>query len=374
MTAFDRIRAGLIGGGVGAMYAAALHHVRTYYPTLPPVDLVAVATATEGSGRRLAAQLGFERATTDYRELLAADDINVVFIATPNHLHREMLIEGLRSGKAIYIDKPLTNTLAEAREVQQVARQTGRDAHVGFDKRFNPALLAAHRLIAAGRIGTIYALRAAYFRPSYADPDRSLRWKAAQPAAGALGDLGAHLLDMVIWLAGMPSAVSAQTRTFVTERPSGAADGGRVPVETDDHAILLCRLPGQAIGTVEAGRMITGSVNDLSIAIYGSKGALRWSIMDPNYLEFVDGALPEDERGWLRIPTVQRYAGAALPRWDVPVGWMRFTVESVAAFLRAALEGRPYDPGIEQGVRVQAVIEAGLEAARRGVWVDVEGV
>jgi predicted dehydrogenase len=369
----DRIRVGLIGYGVGRIYAAAFQSVNLYYQGFPPVDLVAVATATETSGRQAVEHFGFVRRTTDYREILESDDINVVVIATPNDSHHEMLVEALRTDKAIYIDKPLTTTLASAGEILDVAKETGNDAQMIFEMRFCPAIQLAHELIADGRLGGIYSFRMTYFRSSYADPSKPLRWKGkAKRYGGVLHDYASHLIDLLIWLVGVPSEVAAEMRTFVNERPMVHGSGETTPVETDDHVVLLGAYDDGPVGTIEAGRTIVGAINDLGVIVNGSKGSLKWNLMNPNYLYFTDTASPHG--GWIEIPTVQNYPDAFLPGADLPVGMMRFHIASIASFLRNRLEGMPYHPGLRQGVQVQAVIEAAVEAVISKKWIKAPPV
>ena len=150
MASLSHIRVGLIGYGVGKLYAAALRSLRLYYPDMPEVELIAVATASEESGKRAVDHFGFKWHTTDYQKLLASDDINVVVIATPTYLHREMLIDSLETDKAIYMDKPIAMNLAEAHEILTVAKKNKRDAQMIFEIRFCPALQYAHNLIQQG--------------------------------------------------------------------------------------------------------------------------------------------------------------------------------------------------------------------------------
>ncbi|MCL4560907.1 MAG: Gfo/Idh/MocA family oxidoreductase [Chloroflexi bacterium] len=372
MPQFDRFRVGIIGYGIGKIHAAAFQAAHAYYPDLPEVELVSIATQSAPSGDLAALQFGFRRKTIDYSALLNDDDLNVIVVAPPNYLHFPMLLDCLRTDKAIYVDKPLTNSLDEARQVLALSRERKRDGQMAFEMRYSPALQLAHSLIQSGRLGEIYAFRAVYFRSSYADPARTLRWKgsAATSGFGVLSDLASHLIDLVIWLVGKPVRVAAQMRTFVAERPM---ESGKelVRIDTDDHVIVQAGLENGAVGTLEAGRMITGATNDLSIEIYGSLASLRWNLMDANYLYLADRRHPAEERGWVQIPTIQRYPGAALPGSDVPVGMMRFYIACAADFLRSTLEGRPYDPGLEQGGRVQAVIEASAAADRQNTWKEV---
>jgi predicted dehydrogenase len=368
---------GMIGYGIGKVYAAALRNAGMYYSDLPAVELVAIATASEASGKLALEQQGFQRSTTDYRELLASDDINMVVIATPHYLHREMLLAALVTDKAIYTDKPLANNLPEAREIVALAQQKDRDAQISFTLRYCPAVQYAKKLLQDGRLGKIYSFRLAYYRSSYRDSQKPLRWKAemAKSGGGVLSDLVPHLADLLIWLVGMPEQVAAQTRTFIGERPIAKGSSERIRVNTDDHVIIQAALPDGPIGTIEAGRLIAGAISDVSVEIYGSEGSLCWKLMDPNYLYFADGNRTESEgSGWQQIATVQNYPGAKIPGADVPVGGMRFNIDAFADFLRKTAENSPYDPGLVQGMRVQEVIEAAAKAAQDRTWIALNSL
>ena len=273
-------------------------------------------------------------------------------------------------GKAIYTDKPLANNLSEGRDIVAAARALGRDAQLSFPLRYCPAMQYARALVQDGRLGDIYSFRLSYYRSSYRNPEKPLRWKAemAKSGGGVLSDLVPHLADLLIWLVGMPEQVAAQTRTFIRERPAAKGSSERIRVETDDHAIIQAALPEGAIGTIEAGRLIAGAISNVTVEIYGSDGSLRWNSMDPNYLYVADGMKANRDQGWRQIPTVQTYPGAIIPGADVPVGGMRFYIAAFADFLTKTLAGQPYDPGLEQGLRVQEIIEMAAESARAGTW------
>ncbi|BCL80701.1 oxidoreductase [Ktedonobacteria bacterium brp13] len=371
MVQLDPIRVGLIGYGFGKVYANALRDVALYYADLPPVELVAVATSSVTSGKLAAEQLGIEHYTTDYRELLASDDINTVVIATPPYLHREMLLAALATDKAIYTDKPLANNLLEAQEIVTAACARGRDAQISFTLRYCPAVQYVRQLLQAGRLGKVYTFRLAFYRASYRNPEKPLRWKAemAKSGGGVLSDLVPHLADLLIWLIGMPEQLAAQTRIFIPERPAVQGSSERVRVETDDHVIIQADLAGGQIGTIESGRLIAGAVSNLSVEIYGSEGSLCWNIMDPNYLYFADARLADSEQDWQRIPVTQNYVSTLLPRVDIPAGEIPSNVAAFADFLSRTSKGQSYDPGLEQGLRVQEVIEMAAEAQRAGTWI-----
>lgn len=371
------MRVGMIGYGIGKVYAAALRNVRMYYNDLPDVELVAIATTSEASGKLAVEQQGFKRSTTDYREVLASDDINTVVIATPHYLHREMLLAALETDKAIYTDKPLANNLQEAREIVALASQRGRDAQMSFTLRYCPAVQYARSMLQEGRLGRIYSFRLAYYRSSYRDPQKPLRWKAekAKSGGGVLNDLVPHLTDLLIWLVEMPEQVAAQTRTFIGERPIAKGSSETIRVDTDDHVIIQAELPGGPIGTIEAGRLIAGAISDVSVEIYGSEGSLFWKLMDPNYLYFADGRRAESaDGGWQQIAMVQNYPAAKIPGADVLVDGMRFNIDAFADFLKRTCEGSAYDPGLVQGMRVQEVIEAAAQAAQDRTWIALNSL
>jgi len=368
----DQCKLGLIGVGVGQIYAGVFRSISNYYDDLPPVPLIGVSSARVASGERARQHFGFQWSTTDYRELIDHPEINALVIAVPNDLHEPILSEALASDKAIYMDKPLALNLEQAQRLLALGRAHGRDAQMIFEFRFSPAMQMARRLIAEQRLGRIYAFRGHYFRSSSIAPQKPLRWKGSieRSGSGVLGDLGAHVLDLISWLTSQPTRALAQMRTFIQARPEGP-NGKVAPVETDDHVILQLELSDGAVGTVEAGRLITGAQNDLQIEIYGSQGSLRWNLQDGNHLYFADQRQPVEERGWMQIATNSRYPRVFTVGADLPAGMVRYHIASAADFLRRAASGDMYDPGLLQGARVQAVIEAAIQSSKNNAWVEV---
>jgi predicted dehydrogenase len=365
-------KVGLVGFGIGKNYSAALRSAPLYYPDLAPVELVGIATSHPERAEQAIKRMGFVFGTTDYHELLNRSDINTIVLAVPNADHFGMLQDALPSDKAILTDKPLTRTLMEANQLLQQARRLGRDAQVMFEMRYSPALQHARQVIGEGKLGEIYAVRGEYFRSSYSDPQKPLRWKAsARHGGGALNDLGSHLIDVVGWLVGLPVRVNAQLRTFVPLRPAQVGDSTLAPVETDDHCLLQLEFVNGAIGSIETGRLITGAINDASLAIYGSRGSLRWNLMDGNYLYLTGNNPASGEAVWQKLPTVQRYPGADLPGADYPTGMMRTIIACCADFLRRSAAGQSYNPGLLAGANVQAVLEAAEGSTEQGKWVQI---
>lgn len=372
MAPYDKIKVGLVGFGIGKVYAAALKSVPLYYPDMPPVELVGVATTSSEKAAQAVRRMGFEFGTTDYRQLLSNPEINTLLLAAPNRLHFSMLQAALETDKAILTDKPLTCTLDEAEQLIRQARQSGRNAQIMFELRYCPALQHAHHLIQEGRLGEIYSVRAEYFRSSYSNPAKPLRWKAsAAQGGGVLNDLGSHMLDLIQWLIGLPVRVNGQMRTYVPLRPVNHSGKELERVETDDHSLVQLEFPGGSLGSLEVGRLVTGATNDARLAIYGSQASLRWSVMDGNYLYLAERENTTAMSGWQKIPTVQRYADADLPGADFTAGFMRYIIACLADFIRRSATGQGYDPDLLAGANVQAILEAVEHSARQSGWVEV---
>jgi predicted dehydrogenase len=375
----ERIGIGLIGYGmIGKIHTLGYREIPLIYPEKAPgIDLAAVCTRSEDTARAAAAGGGYAGWHTDPEQLIRDPAVSVVDCSYPNFEHRRILLAAAAAGKPVYCEKPLALNAAEAREVAAAARQAGIAVGMTFNYRFIPALMRARQMIAAGALGDIYNFRAGYLHSGYEDPTRPLSWRLQKRLAGggALVDLGAHIIDLVRHLLGEFQAVRATTRTYVAERPlqRGAADKG--PVDVDDAAWMEARLACGASGTLEASRFATGALDDLNLEIYGEKGALRFQLMDANWLHWYDaskaGSPIGGERGWTRIETIQSYPGAVLPPPRSILGWTRTHTENQYAFLSALAAGRRPEPDIEDGLRAQLVLEAAYASAASGAWVSV---
>lgn len=371
---------GLVGhGSAGRMHALGYRILSSYYDPLPAEPrLVGVCTAREETGVKAQKEHGFQFHCTDYRLLLERDDIQIIDCCAPNFLHRAIVIEALEAGKHVYCEKPLALNLAEAEELAALAQRSGLKCQVVFNYRFVPAVMRAKELIAEGALGEVISFRGAYLHSGYLDPRRPMSWRlrGAQAGGGALMDLGPHILDLLRYLLGEFASVFAETRTLITQRPS--EDGkGLEEVDVDDLAVLQLKLRSGGIGTVEVSRCAAGANDELKFEIYGSKGALTFNLMDPNWLYFYDateeGGPLGGQKGFKRIETVQRYPEPAVfPYPRAPVGWCRFHIASQYQLIRTIALDLPPEPSFEDGLAVQRVIEAAYLSAERGERVDLE--
>jgi len=381
----ETLRVGMVGHGfMGKMHGHAYRSLNFYYDPPPAtIVLAGVATRTEASWRRAVDEWGYEFGTAGFRELCARDDIDIIDCCTPNNAHKDVLLAALEHGKHVYMDKPLCLSLEEARAMAACA-----EAHpecitqMTFNYRFVPALLRAKELVEAGALGRVFSVRAAYLHAGYTSPDRPMSWrldKAVSGRGGALFDLGAHVIDLTRHLLGEFAEVHEHAETFIKERPLKDDPGAKAPVEVDDLSILAFRLEDGGVGTIESSRVATGVQDELRFEAHGDKGAIRFNLMQPNWLEYYDDALPEGalggDRGFKQIECVARYPKPSkFPGPKNTLGWERAHIHCIRSFVQHVVEGTPAKPDILDGAKTQAIMEAALESREANGWVPVPGV
>jgi predicted dehydrogenase len=339
-----------------------------------------------------AERLGFASAETAWRRLVERDDIDLIDICTPGDSHAEIAIAALQSGKHVLCEKPLANTVEEAEQMAAAAKsaaERGVWAMCGFTYRRTPALALARRLVEAGRIGTVRQVRAQYLQDWLHDPDAPMTWRLdkSKSGSGALGDLGAHLVDTAQWLTGQGiTGVSAILETFVKSRPlsgersglgghgDSGADAPRGDVTVDDAALFTARFAGGATGVFEATRFALGRKNALRIEINGTDGSLAFDFEENNQLQFFDGTQPVEEQGFRRI-LVTEPEHPYLSAWWPPghgLGYEHGFTHQVVDLVAAIAENRQPTPTFDDGLRVQRVLGAVEDsAARDSAWTTV---
>jgi predicted dehydrogenase len=336
-----------------------------------------VVTRRAETAEKARQSVGADVAATDYRAVTENPDVDIVHICTPNREHRPALLSAMRHQKHIYCDKPLVATMPEAEEVRSALAGYRGIAQMTFQNRFFPATLRAKQLLAAGALGQVLGFRACYLHGGSASPDAPLQWKlSGAGGGGVIADLASHLLDLLEWLLGPLGSVMAATGIAYPERPSPADPAQRVPVDAEDCVMFLARLPSGALGTIEATKIATGTEDEIRLEIHGARGALRYNGMDPHHLQWHD-ARAEDQpwggmRGWNHIDCGQRYGhpAARFPSPKAAIGWIRGHVACLENFLEAVAQGRPAQPALEQGIRVQYLMECLRQSAAEQRWVD----
>ena len=361
---------------MGKAHSNAWRNVNAFYDTPAVAQRLLVGSDRERVAEA-AGRYGWSESSTDWRSVLERDDIQIVDICTPGHLHAELAITALEAGKHVIVEKPLANTVAEAERMAGAAaraRERGIQSMIGFNYRRVPALAQARRMIAAGKLGTIRQLKVAYLQDWLADAQAPMTWRMRRESAGsgALGDLASHAVDQIRFLLGAEvQSVSATVHTFVTERPGPA---GPEAVTVDDAAWATLRLDSGVVASMEVSRMASGRKNALQIEVYGSGGHLRFDLENLNELHHFDAAAPPELQGAARIlvtDPAHPYAGSWWPPGHV-LGWDHTFTSQAADFLRSLGIGASPEPSFEDGLEVQKVLDAvERSAARSGAKVDL---
>jgi predicted dehydrogenase len=321
-----------------------------------------------------AAKLGFQHATTDLDAVLADPAIHVVDVATPNDSHFAIAMAALKAKKHVLCEKPLAMTLAQAKEMAALAKKQKVRVGLWHNYRRAPATALAARMIRRGDLGDVRQVRAVYLQDWLADAAVPASWRTDRKlcGSGAHGDLNAHLVDLTRALTGLEfDAVCGVQQTFTKERPDGA--GGKAKVDVDDAFCFLAKFKGGAIGTYEATRVAPGRKNHNCIEVSGTKGSLRWNLERMNELEvfsFADGRDAQGFRTVMVMDGVHPYAANWWPDGHI-VGYEHTFVHHVVDFVRALHDGSPFAPDFDDGVAVQAVLDAALASAKSGKWVKV---
>lgn len=379
------IRFGLVGYKfMGKAHSNALARLPMFFPESPSVSRQAICGRDAAGVRSAAGQLGWQSYETDWRRLVDRDDIDVIDITAPSNAHHEIAIAAARAGKHVFCEKPLALTLDDARGMADAVRKTGVTGQIGFNYRFAPAIQMAHQLIASGRLGTIYHFRGQYLQDFIVDPQFPRVWRLDRSVcgSGALGDIGAHLIDLARYLVGDIREVSGMSRTFIRERPLPSAMTGlsasadetrRGVVDVDDATSFVFGFTGGAMGTIEATRFAQGNKNGMSFEINGSKGSLRFHFERMNELEWYDAADPQTESGFRVIQCTEAahpYMSAWWPVGHV-IGYEHTFVHEMADFVRAVSAGQPASPDFADGVAVSQIMEAVELSIDRRAWVEV---
>ncbi|NOZ21777.1 MAG: Gfo/Idh/MocA family oxidoreductase [Planctomycetes bacterium] len=363
---------------MGKVHTYGYRNIPLFYDP-PPCEtkLVGVCTAHEETAEKARKVGGFDFCTTDPNELLQREDIQIINCCTPNRLHKDLLLAAIDAGKHIYCDKPLAFDADEAREIAAAAEKGPGKYQVTLQYRFLPATLRAKQMIEEGFLGRVFGFRAQYLHAGYIDPARPMSWrlKKAESGGGALFDLGSHILDLIYHLLGDYESVSALCETMIKERPLKGDPATMEPVEVDDITLMTVRMKSGAVGTVESWRLATGTNDEMRFEIHGEMGALRFNLMEPNWLYAFDVRDPEGDyggrRGFKQIECVQRYPKpAVLPAPKVSVGWIRGHVACLHDFLTHVAEDTPTCPDFSDGARIHEVMDAACRSSEAGRWVE----
>lgn len=375
-----KLNVGLIGfGAMGKTHSFCIDNLKYYYTDLPfSASVRGVCTTSMEKSRAVADKFGFEVATDNEDDLINDPSIDIIDICTPNIYHYETIKKALAKGKHIYCEKPLCVSPEEAREVAELAAESGRICTVVFNNRHIAPILKAKELIDEGKIGRVLSFSAEYLHNSCTDVYRPAGWKQNRDicGGGVLFDLGSHVIDLIYSLCGEFESVYGMSQIAYESRTG--ADGNSWQTNADEAFYMLSKLKCGAVGTVSVSKLVNGANDDLNIAIYGERGSLKFSLMQPNFLYFYDATEKPStlggECGYTAIECVGRYPapGGAFPAPKAPADWIRGHVQSMYSFLNSVYTGLQASPSFSDGAHVQAVMAAAYESAKTKAEVLVK--
>jgi predicted dehydrogenase len=379
------LRVGMAGYRfMGAAHSQAWRSAARFFDLPLAPQLTVLCGRNREEATEAAARMGWAAVETDWRRLVQRDDVDLVDVCTPGDTHAEIAIAALEAGKHVLCEKPLANTTAEASRMAVAAGRAasaGRFAMCGFSYRRTPALALAQRLVIDGRLGGIRHVRAQYLQDWLSDENAPMTWRLdrGKAGSGALGDIGAHIVDAAQFVTGtLITDVCGMLRTFVTDRPLPAerAEPGAPPtgqVTVDDAAAFMARFDTGAMGVFEATRFALGRKNALRLEVNGSAGSLAFDFEDMNSLQFFDGTAPTRVQGFTRILATEPehpYVSA----WWPPghgLGYEHSFTHQVVDLVRAIGQRKQPRPSFADAYQVQRVLAAVEQSAAGSAWRPV---
>lgn len=380
------INVGMVGYQfMGKAHSHAWYDAARFFDLKAMPVMKAICGRTESAVRKVAQTWGWQSVETDYRKLVARDDIDLVDITTPNNSHKEIAIAAAQAGKHVACEKPLAMNVQEALEMVRAVKRAGVKHMIWHNYRRVPAIALAKQIIGEGRIGQVFHVRAVYLQDWIIDPSFPLAWRLRKEVAGsgAHGDLNAHIIDLSRYLVGEIDEVVGMKETFIKERPIELAGGSIVAgkaskkkgkVTVDDATLFLARFENGALGSFEATRFANGRKNGEQIEINGSKGSLVFNFERMNELMFFSSSDPSHIQGFKLIQATEGchpYMNAYWPAGHI-IGYEHTFINQVADMMNGITENKPLSPDFVDGLRNQEVLDAVMKSCQERAWVKVQ--
>ncbi|MCP4640479.1 MAG: Gfo/Idh/MocA family oxidoreductase [bacterium] len=384
-----KVNVAMIGAQfMGKTHSNAWRKVGMFFDT-PVEPVMKVMCGKFPEELAVADKYGWEETSLNWKEVVNRPDIDIVDVCTPNFLHPPIAIAAAKAGKHVVCEKPLANTLKEAKEMQAAVKKAGIKHMCGFSYRFAPAVASIKKMIDKGELGEIFHFRAAYQQDWIVDPDFPMVWrlKKKHTGSGALGDIGAHITDLCQYLVGPVDEVCGAMQTFIKKRPISDSDTGITAsgrkkvskkmgiVDVDDAAVYLGRIKGSnTLATFEATRFAPGRRNHNCIEIYGSKGSVLWNQEDMNVFQYFNRNDPDHVQGFRRVHATDGghpYTEAWWPTGHI-IGYEHLFVHEMYEFLKCInRKGVTYST-FDDAVSCQSVLDAVEKSANNRKWVKVK--
>lgn len=308
-----KINIAIIGFGfMGRVYALASDAVKHFFPNSPEIKIKAVLISEKTSLKKISDikhRYGFEVITKDYFEILNDNEIQGIYIASPNNFHFEQIKLAIKHNKHILCDKPLVLNLEESNKLIQIYKlKSNLILNTVFEYRYIPAILKIRDLINSQNLGDLIQFRCSYLHGSYIN-DRPITWRLRPKTGGAVVDLGPHVIDLINFLIGKVNIINSIKKSKIKNRL------------VDDMGIIMCTTDNDVDGVIEVSRVSSGSIDDLRLEIHGTKGSVKWSLEDLNYFHFFSDN--SDNSGYKRVPCFTDYSDDSdFPPPKVTSGWL----------------------------------------------------
>jgi predicted dehydrogenase len=385
-----KLNVGLIGAGfMGKAHSLAYMAMPMFFWPAPAIPVrKTIVDVSDSIAAEAAQRFGFEKSTSDWRSVVEDPEIDIIDIATPNHLHAEIAIAAAAAGKHIISEKPLARNGEEAKTMYDAVKNAGIVHMVAFNYRRTPAVALAKKYIDEGAIGDILSFRGTYLQDWSADPDGPLSWRFQKSIAGSgsLGDIGTHVVDMARYLCGEIKQVNSQLKTWVKTRPlqAGGVDklgastkdstAPRGEVDVDDEVLSLLEFQNGAIGSLEATRNAHGRNNFLTFEIHGSLGSIYFNYERRDELQVAFASDQADRKGFRTV-----YTGPAHPYgeglWPIPalgIGYGETKIIETYDFIKAIMEGGEVSPNFKDGYQINLIADAMAASAQSRSWTSVQ--
>jgi predicted dehydrogenase len=385
-----KLNVGLIGAGfMGKAHSLAYVAMPMFFWPAPAIPVrKTIVDVSDSIAAEAAQRFGFEKSTSDWRSVVEDPEIDIIDIATPNHLHAEIAIAAAAAGKHIISEKPLARNGDEAKTMYDAVKNAGIVHMVAFNYRRTPAVALAKKYIVEGAIGDILNFRGTYLQDWSADPDGPLSWRFQKSIAGSgsLGDIGTHVVDMARFLCGEITQVNTQLKTWVKTRPlqAGGVDklgastkdstAPRGEVDVDDEVLSLLEFQNGAIGSLEATRNAHGRNNFLTFEIHGTLGSIYFNYERRDELQVAFASDQADRKGFRTV-----YTGPAHPYgeglWPIPalgIGYGETKIIETYDFVKAIMEGGEVSPNFKDGYQINLIADAMAASSQSRSWTSVQ--
>lgn len=371
-----QVKIGLVGANwMGNYHSIGMTNVRQAYQDVEPVFEI-VADVNKAAAEKAAERFGYKKITTDWKDVVADPEVDLVIIATPNFTHAEIAIAAAKAGKHILCEKPMANELSEGKAMVEAVKEAGVKSLVDFIYTKCPANILAKQLMDEGKLGDFVTFRGEFDCSYCADPSTPAAWRqiAATAGTGALGDLTAHIISLSDMIVGKKiTEVLASWDTMYTTRPDGRDTSKTVEIDTDDQVYVIVKYEDGRIGSMSSSRVSVARPDSLAYEIQGSKGSVKFELTHINDLQYYSNDCEPNERGYKTIKGNTRNGDYANFCGTDELGISYGDVMAIQAhdILTAIIDGHDIDIDIAYGHYVDTVMAAMAKSAKEGRWVKI---